>query len=142
MTLTLPSTEVHVPLLTRLTIRLLVRVAGALSKRKPAAIQRFLGTLSRGARAGDYAAVSRARDEILTVSAACRGSAACLPRSLSVVLLCRLRGLWADWCVGVLVEPPFMAHAWVEAEGLIVDEPLEHDELKTLFRVSAASKPV
>ncbi|WP_194384547.1 lasso peptide biosynthesis B2 protein [Microbacterium luteum] len=88
-----------------------------------------------------YAVLSRARDEAPTISTTCRGSSACLVRSTAVALLCRLRGSWADWCVGVMAEPPFQAHAWAEAEGRIVDEAGERDELRELFRVEIPTRP-
>ncbi|MEU6073913.1 lasso peptide biosynthesis B2 protein [Micromonospora sp. NPDC047074] len=135
MSQVLPVTPVKVPVMTRLAIRAVVRVARVVSKQKPARLRRFLTAASRGSRPGTYTDVSRARNEILTVSTTCRGSSACLIRSTAVVLLCRLRGSWADWCVGVMAEPPFQAHAWVEAEGRIVDEVAGRGELRKLFRV-------
>lgn len=121
-----------------MVIRSIVRVARVICEWQPIRTQRLLNVVARGAKPGSYAEVSRARDEILSVSTICRGPSACLVRSISVVLLCRLHGSWADWCVGVLAEPPFMAHAWVEAEGRIVDEELQSDELRVLLRVSLA----
>lgn len=135
MSQVLPVTPVKIPILTGLAIRAVVRVAHVVSKQKPARLRRFLQAASRGSRPGVYTEVSRARNEILTVSTTCRGSSACLVRSTAVALLCRLRGSWADWCVGVMAEPPFRAHAWVEAGGRIVDEVAERGELMELFRV-------
>ncbi|XTZ15595.1 lasso peptide biosynthesis B2 protein [Micromonospora echinospora] len=135
MSQVLPVAQVRVPVTTRLVIRAVVRVARVVSKQKPATLRRFLAAASRGSRPALYTEVSRARNEILTVSATCRGSSACLVRSTAVVLLCRLRGSWADWCVGVMADPPFQAHAWVEAEGRFVDEIAGRVELRELFRV-------
>lgn len=47
----------------------------------------------------------------------------CLIRSLALTaILCR-KGVRADLCFGV-IDLPFQAHAWVEADGLVVNEPL------------------
>tara|TARA_B100000408_G_scaffold138382_1_gene131844 strand:+ start:352 stop:498 length:147 start_codon:yes stop_codon:yes gene_type:complete len=40
-----------------------------------------------------------------------------------------------------MAEPPFQAHAWAEAEGRIVDEAGERDELRELFRVEIPTRP-
>jgi hypothetical protein len=34
----------------------------------------------------------------------------------------RIRGVWPTWCTGVRTAP-FIAHAWVEADGHPVGEP-------------------
>jgi hypothetical protein len=49
------------------------------------------------------------------------GGRYCLQRSLATTLLCRMRGVWPTWCIGVHTAP-FTAHAWVEAEGQPVGE--------------------
>ena len=56
-------------------------------------------------------------------------------KSLATVLLCRWRGAWPTWCVGVRRLPPFGAHAWVEAEGVAVGEDYPPDYFRTLFTV-------
>ena len=58
-----------------------------------------------------------ARDTVVAVSLHCAAREGCVARSLATVLLCRLSGRWATWCVGARRMPPFGAHAWVEAEG-------------------------
>lgn len=144
MSYILPTASTTVTALQGVVIRVVVHIAQFVSEWQPARVQRLLRTISRGARPGSYDEVSRARDDVLTMSTISRGPSACLVRSISVVLLCRLRGSWADWCVGVLAEPPFMAHAWVEADGRIVDEELRPDEVRVLVRVpvhQAASLP-
>ncbi|WP_241481557.1 lasso peptide biosynthesis B2 protein [Nocardiopsis gilva] len=67
------------------------------------------------------------------VSTLCAGEA-CLQRSLATVLLCRMGGSQPTWCVGVRTEP-FQAHAWVEAEGAPVGEPMPADYYRPLIRV-------
>lgn len=69
----------------------------------------------------------------LAVSLRCLGPQGCLPRSVAVVLLCRLSGAWPTWCAGVRVMPPFGAHAWVEADGVPVDENLPAQYFRPLM---------
>ena len=52
-----------------------------------------------------------------------------------VTLLCRVRGQWPTWCVGARRLPPFAAHAWVEADGIMVGEDYPPDYFRTLFTV-------
>jgi len=121
----LPGTHVKTSLPGRLTARAAVGFARILAKRKPKKIKRILTTLRAGARPASFAEARAARDTVLTVSPRCCGSRACLTRSIASVLLCRARGRWPTWCVGVLAAPPFTAHAWIEAEGRMVDELLD-----------------
>ncbi|MEV5326371.1 lasso peptide biosynthesis B2 protein [Nonomuraea sp. NPDC052634] len=141
MSAVLPEAPARLSPLTRLQIAAVVPVARLIHRRPPAELRRRLARLARGARPARYDEAKRARDEILTASPRCRGDRACLIRSLSVVLLCRLRGVWPAWCVGVLAVPPFAAHAWVEAEGRIVDEPLAHTDYRAFFKVAVEARP-
>ena len=50
------------------------------------------------------------------------GRAACLEISLTVTWLAALRGRAVVWCHGVQIHP-YTFHAWVEADGVPVDEP-------------------
>ncbi|WP_454860785.1 lasso peptide biosynthesis B2 protein [Promicromonospora soli] len=68
-------------------------------------------------------------DEALAVVRAARlaaawwpGRAACLEISLTATWLAALRGRALGWCHGVQVHP-YTFHAWVEADGVPVDEP-------------------
>lgn len=131
----LPESVETVRLPTRVQIRALVLLARVLRRRSPQQQRRFLHAISHGTRSASYAEARAARDQILSVSPPCRGGSACLIRSLAVVMLCRARGVWPAWCVGVLVTPPFAAHAWVEAEGQLVGEVMETHDLRTLFQV-------
>ena len=81
-----------------------------------------------------------ARDDILSASAVCRGDRACLIRSVAAMLLCRQRGYAPTWCVGVVATPPFAAHAWIEADDRIVDEPIDASYLRTFYRVGACAR--
>jgi hypothetical protein len=72
----------------------------------------------------------------VAVSLHCAAREGCLARSLATVLLCRLRGGWPTWCVGARRLPPFAAHAWVEADGVMVGEDHPTDYFRTLFTVA------
>ena len=108
----------------RLAARIAVVVARGLAMLPPRRIRAVLTVLRRGARPAGYAEAKAARDLVLAVSLRCLGPQGCLPRSLATAVLCRLSGRWPTWCVGVRKAPPFGAHAWVEADGRMVDEPL------------------
>lgn len=121
----------------RVTVSAITTGARILSKAPPRALRRVLETVRTGARPASYRETRAARDVILTVSAYARGGSACLPRAIATALLCRVRGVWPEWCVGVLSAPPFTAHAWVEAEQCIVDEPMTSADFTKLMSVSS-----
>ncbi|MGW5176900.1 lasso peptide biosynthesis B2 protein [Streptomyces sp. NPDC004082] len=102
--------------------RLAVALAHLLARQPPVRIRAVLVRLRRGARPATLEEATRARATVLAVSLAAGGQQGCLARSLATVLLCRSRGQWPTWCVGVRTHPPFAAHAWVEAEGELVGE--------------------
>jgi transglutaminase superfamily protein len=135
MSYVLPETTARVPLASRLVITFAVLAARALSRRSPASLRRLLGTVTTGARPATYDEARFARDQVLTVSPRCRGRSACLIRSVAVVLLCRSRGIRPTWCVGVVATPPFTAHAWIEADGRMVDEPIDSSCYQVFFTV-------
>jgi len=126
-----------VPLPRRLLAYAVVAVARLLATRSPARIRTILARLRRGARPATYEEAKAARDTIVTVSLTCAAREGCLARSLATVLLCRLQGRWATWSVGVRRLPPFAAHAWVEAQGVMVDEDYPADYFRPLMRVPA-----
>ena len=95
----------------------------------------MLGWLRRGASPATFADAKAARDTVVAVSLTCAAREGCVPRSLATVLLCRLRGKWPTWCVGARRLPPFAAHAWVEADGVMVDEDYPPDYFRALIRV-------
>lgn len=121
----LPDTRVKLSPRGHLTARVAVGAARILAKRKPKEIKAVLAKLRVGARPATVAQAQHARDTVLTVSPRCCGSRACLTRSIASTLLCRARGVWPTWCVGVLAAPPFAAHAWIEVDGQMVDEALD-----------------
>ncbi|MFP8964475.1 lasso peptide biosynthesis B2 protein [Streptomyces nanhaiensis] len=124
-----------VPLAHRLAARAAVGCAHLLAVLPPGRIRAVLELLRRGARPATEAEAARARETVLAVSLACGGQRGCLPRSLATVLLCRMRGRWPVWCVGVRTSPPFAAHAWVEAEGVLVGEGCPADYFQRFFSV-------
>jgi hypothetical protein len=98
-----------------------VGVARVLAHLPPRRIRAVLTLLRRHAAPATYHQAKDAHDAILAVSVLC-GGRYCLQRSLAITLLCRIRGVWPTWCTGVRTAP-FVAHAWVEADGQPVGEP-------------------
>jgi hypothetical protein len=124
-----------VPLRRRILTHLAVGAARLLAAQSPRRIRRVLGWLRRGAQPATFEQAKAARDTVVSVSLTCAGREGCLPRSLATILLCRLRGRWPIWCVGVRRMPPFGAHAWVEADGVPVDEDYPPDYFRKFFTV-------
>ncbi|MDU0289725.1 lasso peptide biosynthesis B2 protein [Saccharothrix longispora] len=133
----LPDACVPVTARDRIAVLAAVGVARVLARRSPDAIGAVLTRLARTARPSTYAEARLARHTVLTVSTRCCGDNACLPRSLATALLCRTRGHWPTWCAGVVAAPPFTAHAWVEAEGRMVDEFVDGTTFTALMSVGA-----
>jgi Transglutaminase-like superfamily len=135
-----PEALVHQPRSVTLTRRFLTRLAvGAarlLATQPPRRIKAVLRWLRRGARPATFEQAKAARDAVVAVSLTCAAREGCVPRSLATVLLCRAGGAWAVWCVGARRVPPFAAHAWVEADGMMVGEDYPPDYFRTLFTVS------
>ncbi|GAA4436449.1 lasso peptide biosynthesis B2 protein [Phytohabitans houttuyneae] len=125
-----------VPLPTRLAARTAVAAARLLARRPPRQIRRVLTRLRRGAVPSTREEVLAARQAVTAVSLVCAAREGCLPRSLAVALLCRMRGGWAAWCVGTRRLPPFAAHAWVEVDGAPVGEEFPADYFRPLFTVA------
>ncbi|MCC3769817.1 lasso peptide biosynthesis B2 protein [Streptomyces sp. UNOC14_S4] len=89
--------------------------------------------LGAGAPASPEQALA-AREAVTAASARCATSHGCLQRSLAVVLLCRMNGVWVTWCTGVRTRP-FRSHAWVEAAGTPVGEPYPEGYFAPILRV-------
>ena len=124
------------PLRRRIVTRTAVGAARLLATRSPRRIRTVLGWLRRGAAPATFQQAKQARDDVVAVSLHCAAREGCLARSLATVLLCRLRGQWATWCVGARRLPPFAAHAWVEADGVMVGEDeYPPDYFRTLVSV-------
>jgi hypothetical protein len=125
-----------VPLSRRIVTRLAVGTARLLATRSPRRIRTTLDWLRRGAKPATFEQAKLARDDVVAVSLHCAAREGCVARSLATVLLCRLRGQWPTWCVGARRLPPFAAHAWVEANGVMVGEDeYPPDYFRTLFTV-------
>jgi Transglutaminase-like superfamily len=124
-----------VPFPRRLAAYGAVGAARLLATRSPRRIRTVLGWLRRGATPATFGQAKAARDTIVAVSLTCAAREGCVPRSLATVLLCRLHGTYPTWCVGARRLPPFAAHAWVEAGGVMVDEDYPPDYFRPLFRV-------
>ncbi|MFF7634892.1 lasso peptide biosynthesis B2 protein [Kitasatospora sp. NPDC008050] len=121
----------------KLGARTAVGLARLLARKPPAKIRALLTRLSKGARPATYAEAEAARNAVVAVSLRCAAFEGCLPRSLATILICRARGTWPTWVVGVRARPPFGAHAWVEAEGRMVDEGVDPAYFRSLFTVPA-----
>jgi hypothetical protein len=119
----------------RFAARLAVLVARGVATLPPRRIRSVLTVLRLGARPARYDEAESAREVVLAVSLRCLGPQGCLPRSLATAVLCRMSGSWPTWCVGVRVAPPFGAHAWVEADGRMVDEPMPDGYMAKLIEV-------
>ena len=124
-----------VPFPRRIATYLAVGGARLLATRSPRRIRAVLGWLRNGARPVTFDQAKVARDAVVAVSLVCAAREGCLARSLATVLLCRLRGRWPTWCVGARRLPPFAAHAWVEADGIMVGEDYPPDYFRTLLSV-------
>ncbi|MFE7130919.1 lasso peptide biosynthesis B2 protein [Streptomyces sp. NPDC057638] len=131
----LPTELVTISPARRLLTHTAIGTARVLATRSPARIRTVLARLGRGVRPATYAETSRAHNTVLQVSPRCCGTNACLVRSIATVLLCRAEGSWPTWCVGVILAPPFAAHAWVEAEGRLVNEPVDRTRYGRLITV-------
>jgi hypothetical protein len=125
-----------VPLPRRVLARVAVGAARLLATQSPRRIRTVLGFLRRGAEPATFEQARAARDAVTAVSLTCAAREGCVSRSLATILLCRLRGRWATWCVGARRMPPFGAHAWVEVGGIPVGEDeYPPDYFRTFFTV-------
>jgi hypothetical protein len=122
----------------RLCAVLAVGAARLLTRRPPRDVRRVLTRLAKGARPATYDEAAAARAAVLRVSVMCAGDG-CLQRSVAIALLCRVRGAWPTWRVGVRTMP-FRAHAWVEAEGTAVGESTDTTLWRPLITVESHSR--
>ncbi|WP_405575521.1 lasso peptide biosynthesis B2 protein [Streptomyces sp. NBC_01167] len=114
--------------------RAAVFLALLLGRRSPQTIEKTLTYLRRGARAATYEQARSAHNDVTATSVLCAGEG-CLPRSLAIVLLCRFRNTWPTWHIGIRTGP-FESHAWVEAEGQMVNEPHSDDYYRPIMTVA------
>lgn len=125
----------------RLAARVAVSLAGVLAPLPPRYIESALAVARRGAAPASYRQARDARNAVLAVSLSCAGPQGCLRRSVATALLCRMSGRWPTWCVGVRMLPPFGAHAWVEAEGRLVDEEVPGTYFSRLMVLAPEDQP-
>ena len=122
---------------TRLLVRLASYTAAIMAGLKPIHLRTVLTLIRGNARPATIAEATVALSEVTHLVPRTRGVFGCLPKSLAAVLVLRVRGAWATWCVGVRTQPPFAAHAWIEAESQVIQEKVDGDSLITLFRVTS-----
>ncbi|MEU1310297.1 lasso peptide biosynthesis B2 protein [Streptomyces cinnamoneus] len=139
ITVALSKDRVRRPLRVRLLTRLAICVARVLVLLKPHLLKRVLTRIARGAAAADSAQAHAARASVLAASLSLNGLRACLPRSVSIALLCRLQGGWPTWCVGVRGAPPFAAHAWIEVGEELIGEQGRYEGFARLISVPPPS---
>ena len=120
--------------------RLAVGAARLLAPLSPVVIRRTLSVLRHGAIPAAYPTAAEAHAAVMRVSPRIATKSACLPRSIGTVLLCRLRGQWPTWVVGVAADP-FRAHAWVEADGRLVGEGSEERRYAPVICVAPRELP-
>mgnify|MGYP001229799740 CR=1 FL=1 len=114
--------------------RLATTTAFLLAALPPAALRRVLTAVVAGAAPAAADDVLRWRTEVNSVSRRCAGQG-CLQRSVAVVLLARLHGRAPTWRTGFRPDP-FVAHAWVEADGVPVGEPPAVAHFRTVLAVA------
>ncbi|MEV8636248.1 lasso peptide biosynthesis B2 protein [Streptosporangium sp. NPDC051023] len=105
----------------RIQARAAIAVARMMILLSPDRLAAVLSRLCRGVAQTSVGEAGKARDMVCALSRRCAGQG-CLQRSVAVVILCRLQGNAPDWCAGFALHP-FIAHAWVEVNGLPIGEP-------------------
>ncbi|MBW4718142.1 lasso peptide biosynthesis B2 protein [Saccharothrix obliqua] len=108
-------------------------VAAGLARLSPKSLRAVMEVVRRNARAATAAEASAARSAVVAVSLRCAVDG-CLQRSIATALLCRVRGTWPTWCVGVRTIP-FGAHAWVSVDGRMIDEGVPDDTYRPLITI-------
>jgi len=129
----LPS-RIRLPLHQRVLPLTAVAIAWPLAKLPPRYLRAALEMLRVGARPGTAAQTSAARTAVVAVSLHC-AIHGCLQRSIAAAVLCRFKGVWPTWRAGVRTTP-FTAHAWLEADGQMIDEPYPDGYYRPLLTVA------
>jgi hypothetical protein len=128
-----PEAETRPPGRDLIGARIAASVGLAVSLLPPRRIAAVLSALSKRSRPASLEQALKARSAVCTVSVRCAGQG-CLQRSIAVFLLCRMQGSTPDWATGFL-NRPFVAHAWVEVDGVPVGEPSEVADYVTILAV-------
>lgn len=126
--------RVRLPLRTKLSSLMAIAAATPLTRLPPRLLRPILELASRRARPASAAQTSAAREAIVASSIRCAVNG-CLKRSIATALLCRTRGVWPTWQLGARTMP-FGAHAWVEAEGTMIGEPVPEGYYVPLITVA------
>ncbi|MFE7311562.1 lasso peptide biosynthesis B2 protein [Streptomyces sp. NPDC057555] len=138
MTMTSPPCALpprtRLPLHRRVLPLTAVALAWPLAKLPPRYLRATLEVLRFGARPGTAAQASAARAAVVAVSLNCAVHN-CVQRSVAAALLCRFRGVWPTWRAGVRTTP-FAAHAWIEVDGRMIDEPFPDGYYQPLLTVA------
>jgi hypothetical protein len=79
---------------------------------------------------GDTGAIAATEYAVAMAAAVYPGRAQCLERSLVLYYYLRRRGVAVQFLMGVQMYP-FMAHAWVEYQGVPINDVEEHVKLFT-----------
>lgn len=113
--------------------RIAVLAAGLLAQLPPHVIRNVLTVVVKGVARAEPAAVLSWRDAVNSVSRRCAGEG-CLQRSIAVMLLGRMFGAAPSWKTGFRPNP-FIAHAWVEVDGVPIGEPAAVSQFRTVLQV-------
>ncbi|QHC23562.1 lasso peptide biosynthesis B2 protein [Streptomyces sp. GS7] len=126
--------RVRLPLRRRVVPLAAVALARPLAALPPRYLRAVLQVLRVGARPSTAAQASAARTAVVAVSLRCAVHH-CLQRSVAAAVVCRLKGTWPTWQTGVRTTP-FAAHAWIEADGQVIDEPYPDGYYRPLLTVA------
>lgn len=116
-----------------LRARVAVGIAFGVCLASPRSLQTLLTLLTKYSRPPSAREVLKWRNEVVGVSPRCAGEG-CLQRSVAVMVLARLSGASPTWKTGIR-SSPFVAHAWVEVDGLPVGEPEVVKAFRTTLEV-------
>lgn len=129
----MPQRRVRLGRRRALSARVAVWLARPLSLLPPHLLCRTLALLAKGTRRPAAADVLAWRDAVNSVSRRCAGEG-CLQRSIAVMLLGRFHGATPAWKTGFRPDP-FIAHAWVEVDGVPIGEPEAVRHFHTVLEV-------
>ncbi|MFJ4208920.1 lasso peptide biosynthesis B2 protein [Paenarthrobacter sp. NPDC089675] len=104
-----------------LRTRVVTSIAWTMTLMPPSLLQSFLQFVAHKTRPSTSSEARRIRAAVCAVSERCAGEG-CLQRSIASFILCRLEGHSPSWKTGYRLEP-FAAHAWIEVDGVPIDEP-------------------
>jgi Transglutaminase-like superfamily len=135
--MSMPCRSVAVGWWRRVAVRVITLASLCLARLSPARLRVLMTWAAVGAIPAEYEHAEWAYNAVVASSPQCAGWKGCLPRSIAVCLLCRLKGQWPEWCCGVRSTLPFTAHAWVQADSRVVAEPGTLDAYRPLIKVGA-----